>query len=174
MTSHTLQRTEPPSPLSERRLHETVPVWPAHAVADDFDVTIAGLSLLRLVEWAGTPCVHNCEAEPTASESGRQAGAMSSVVVARVLSVSLSAVGAIEVTIDAELGGCRPVFDEVRVIGRDSHCARFDMLVISSRPGSPRFAVGELPGDLREGDLLVFPCVGVSTLHDIRVDSPED
>lgn len=149
-------------------------IWPAHAVADDLDVTIAGLSLLRLVEWAGTPCVHNCEAESASAsaESGCPGGAMSSVVITRVLSVSLGAVGAIEVMIDADLEGCRPVFDEARVIGRDPHCARFDMLVISPRPGAPRFAVRELPADIRQGDLLVFPCVGVSTLHDIRVGRP--
>lgn len=36
---------------------------PAHTTANDLDVGIAGLSLMCLVDWSGTPCVHNAEAE---------------------------------------------------------------------------------------------------------------
>ena len=119
-------------------------------------MTVAGVSMLRLVDWAGTPCVHNCDGP-------------ASVVVARVTSVAVSATGAVEVTIDADLDGCKPVVEATRMIGREPRCARFDMLVRSPKDDALNYVVRALPADIAAGDLLAFPCVGPSALHDVRV-----
>ena len=123
-------------------------------------MTVAGVSMLRLVDWAGTPCVHNCDAESEGPAS---------VVVARVTSVVVNATGAVEVTIDADLDGCKPVVEATRMIGREPRCARFDMLVRSPKDDALNYVVRALPADIAAGDLLAFPCVGPSALHDVRV-----
>lgn len=41
-------------------------------------------------------------------------------------------------------------------------------MVSGGLEGSLKFSVGQIPADLRVGDLLAFPCMGLTTLHDIR------
>ena len=39
----------------------TTDSWPAFTTHSDDDVVIAALSIGRLVEWCGTPCVHTAD-----------------------------------------------------------------------------------------------------------------
>ena len=72
-----------------------------------------------LVDWSGTPCVHNAEAE-----------------------------GALHHSLEPE--------DIASVV------------VSSGTEGSSKFSVDRRPADLAAGGLLAFPCVGPTTLHDVR------
>ncbi len=121
-----------------------------------------------LVDWAGTPCVHNCDPAPVPPQPLGD-WRVGSLIVTRVLAVTLSTEGAVHVTIDAELGGCRPIFTEARLIGRASECSRFEMLVGGPLPDALSYVVRNLPADIAVGDLILFPCVGITVLHDIRI-----
>lgn len=128
--------------------------WPEHSSTDGTDLWIAGVSLLRLVESCGTPCVHTVDD--------------SSVVVTRVTDVSIAVDGSVIVTIDAELDGCRAVLAGLTLIGRDSDSARFRMLLRSAAPGANPYLAEGLPADIRPGDLIALPCRGLTALHDVR------
>jgi hypothetical protein len=143
------------SPRIIRRLDDGN--WPEHSSTDGTDLWIAGVSLLRLVDCCGTPCVH------TVDES--------SVVITRVLDVSLDLDGSVIVTIDADLDGCRALLGGVRLIGRDSGSVLFRMLLRSAAAGSNPYLAEGLPADLEPGDLIALPCRGLTALHDIRVVS---
>jgi hypothetical protein len=83
------------------------------------------------------------------------------VIVTRVLAVSQTDDGT-DVEIDAVLATSHAIMTEVRLIGRTSvaHCR-----VV--RLGSERLAAS-LPADLGAGDLLAVPCVGATSLHEVR------
>jgi hypothetical protein len=143
------------SPRIIRRLDDGN--WPEFSSTDGNDLWIAGVSLLRLVDCCGTPCVH------TVDES--------SVVVTRVIGVSLAIDGSVIVTIDAELDGCRAELGGLRMIGRDSDSVLFRMLLRSAADESNPYLAKGLPADLEPGDLIAIPCRGLTALHDIRVVS---
>ena len=83
------------------------------------------------------------------------------MIVTRVLAVSQTDDGT-DVEIDAVLATSHAIMTEMRLIGRTSvaHCrvVRF---------GSERLAAS-LPADLGAGDLLAVPCVGATSLHEVR------
>lgn len=163
----TLRRSLPDPLRSDR--------WPAHTDAGIADITISGVSLLRLVDWCDSPCVHTAAAVMPGSGGRASSTELGSVVVMTVESVTLDAEGATVVTTDATLGSCRAIYSELRLIGRAS-TARDTMVALcaaseASRDGATTEAtVVRLPSDVRDGDLLVLPCLGVGPrLGDIRV-----
>lgn len=149
--------------------------WPAHTAAGIADITISGVSLLRLVDWCDTPCVHTAAAVAPGSSGRASSTELGSVVVMTVEDVTRTSAGDTVVTIDADLGSCRAVFSELRLIGRASTAPD---AIVTLRAGSATSVdraraetpAVRLPSDMRVGDLLVVPCLGVGPrLGDIRV-----
>lgn len=163
----TLRRSIP-DPLQPDR-------WPAHTDAGIADITISGVSLLRLVDWCDSPCVHTAAAVVPGSGGRASTTELGSVVVMTVEDVTRTSEGATVVTTDANLGSCRAVLTELRLIGRASTAP--DEIVIlraASETSGDRVTADApvvcLPSDVRVGDLLVVPCLGVGPrLGDIRV-----
>lgn len=139
--------------------------WPEFTVSSTTDVTVAGVSLLRLVEWCETPCVHTAAAVIRGTHGRPSETELASVVVTRVLAVVTGDDGTV-VVIDAELHDCTPVLAETRLIGRAStaHTRRVSLVTT----GSADPVTVSLPADLAAGDLLVLPCLGATCLHEVR------
>ncbi|PJJ65364.1 hypothetical protein [Compostimonas suwonensis] len=187
--------------------------WPEHTVASTTDVTIAGVSLIRLVELCDTPCVHTAAAVIPGTGGRPSPTADMSVVVSTVLSVERSPDGLV-VVIDAEPGECDANLAETRLLGRVSTAKGVPVRLSGERadaataarsagvgvgadagaavgaggvlsagaalgagsgaaPGAGAalgagvapgagVALAELPVDLRPGDLVAFPCRGVT------------
>ena len=140
--------------------------WPAFTTHSPGDVVIAAVSLVRLVEWCGTPCVHTADAADPSTNGHPSDTELASVVIARVTSVELRSDLLLHVGIDADLAGCRPTGAAAVLIGRASTSA-----VASARLGSGRTFATSLPADVVVGDLVVIPCEGVTTLHDVKLAS---
>jgi hypothetical protein len=155
-----LRRTLP-DPLSRDR-------WPEFTVTSPADITIAGLSLVTLVQWCGTPCVHTAAAVIPGTNGRPSETELASVVIATVTSVTIEN-DELKVWIDADLDGCRPMAEETRMIGRASTAHSTSAALFSPSPRAAVRTALELPRDLRAGDLLVVPCLGTTRLHDVRV-----
>ena len=141
----------------------------APAVLDD--VVVAGVSMRRLVEVCGTPCVHSGEA---LGMRGDEDGCGALVVVA-VTAVLAGAGGERVVCVDGHLDGVEARWGEARVLGRASGRAsgratgRSSVVrIVAAAPTSGMAAVA-LPDDLAVGDLVVVPCGGSPALHDVRL-----
>jgi hypothetical protein len=159
-----LRRTLPDPIIADR--------WPEHTVASTDDVTVAGVSLIRLVEVCDTPCVHVAAAVRPGTGGRPSPSEQASVVVARVVSVVPKDRGDLVVHLDAEVGHAHPIVSESRLIGRISIAPIAHITIEADDPGSPDdVLVAELPGDLRVGDLVAVPCSGAATLHDVRQSS---
>lgn len=145
--------------------------WPATTAATTTDVVIAGVSLTRLAEWCGTPCVHTAPAVIPHSGGRPSASEQATVVLASVTGVGVSAGGTLIATIDADLDDVNAVWSELRLIGRVStaHTSIVAIRGIETERSSitdpaadecwPLHLAG-LPGDLRIGDLVAVPCPG--------------
>jgi hypothetical protein len=148
-------------------------LWPEFTTTSTVDVTIAGVSLLRLVDWCGTPCVHTAAAP--AAVARRSGSDTTSVIVAKVLAVEpagadpdgarADGAGMLDVWIDADLGGCDAVPSEIRMIGRVS--TAHDTVIRLRSGGGTRSVPIELASDIHFGDLLAIPCSGTTCLHAI-------
>jgi len=136
--------------------------WPEYTTASTTDVTIAGVSLLRLVDWCGTPCVHTAAAVIPGTNGRPSDTELASVTVTRVQSVASANDGGLVIEVDADLRGCRGVLSEVRLIGRASVAHTVSVRV----PMSEGMALA-LPGDVHPGDLIAVPCLGVTRRHDV-------
>lgn len=155
---------------AERRrpLLTTVDLWPAFTTFASDDIVVAAVSLTRLVEWCGTPCVHTADAALPGSDGHPSGTEMASVVIARVVAVQWRSDLRMHVTIDADLDGCRPILSEARVIGRQPTVHRSTATLEAM--GAEDFAfAAQLPSDVAVGDLVAVPCLGATLLHDIRV-----
>jgi len=146
----------------------TTDSWPAFTTHSDDDVVIAALSIGRLVEWCGTPCVHTADSAIPNSGGRPSESELSSVVAARVISVEWRSDLRLHVVIDAELSGCLPIVEEARLLGRASVRSPASVVLESRATGRDGYAT-YLPGDIAAGDLVVVPCLGVTLLHDIKV-----
>ena len=148
--------------------------WPEFTTTSPTDITIAGLSLVTLVQWCGTPCVHTAAAVIPGTHGRPSESELASVLVVRVTSVDFDN-GAMSVWVDAELDRCAAIFAEARLIGRAStaHAASATLLPVS--PDATVHRAHELPTDLVEGDLIAIPCKGVTVLRDVqnRAHHPE-
>ncbi|KDP92294.1 MULTISPECIES: hypothetical protein [Clavibacter] len=137
------------------------PAATAPAALDD--VVVAGVSMRRLVEVCGTPCVHSAEAMGIRA-GGDGCGAL---VVVAVTAVLAGPVGERVVCVDGHLDGVDARWAEARVLGRavgGCSVAR----IVAAAPTSGTAAV-PLPDDLAVGDLVVVPCGGSPALHDVRL-----
>ena len=141
--------------------------WPAFTVTTPSDVTIAGLSLARLVDWCGTPCIHTGDAVIPGSNGRPSETRLASVVVVRVTAVEVVD-GQMTAWIDGELSGCVPLMEDARMIGRVSTAHDAEALVFCATPHSSVHRGARLPLDTAAGDLIAIPCVGATTLHAIR------
>ena len=137
-------------------------LWPAHTVATTADVCIAAISMARLADVVGTPCVHTAEQAPPRYRPRDWQPRDVSVAVASVLRVRRPLSGVVLVELDAVLPQSA-VLDQVRLIGRASTAPATQTYVVSPCDG---FADGPfhrlpapLPADVHEGDLLCFPCL---------------
>jgi hypothetical protein len=154
---------------SERRPPTmTVDLWPAFTTFASDDVVVAAVSLTRLVEWCGTPCVHTADAALPGTHGLPSPTEMASIVIARVVAVQWRSDLRMHVTIDADLDGCRPILSEARVIGRQATVHRSTATL--EAPGAEDFAfAAQLPSDVVLGDLIAVPCLGATLLHDVKV-----
>ena len=140
--------------------------WPEFTTASVDDVTVAGVSLTRLASWCGTPCVHSAAAVVPGTGGMPSPTESASVVVTRVVEVSRSADGDLDVWIDARLGAVPAVVTELRLIGRVSTACDAPARIHQAGPAAP-VAVEELASDLRAGDLLAVPCRGTVVLREV-------
>lgn len=142
--------------------------WPEFTVSSATDVGVAGVSLLRLVDWCGTPCVHTAAAVIPGTDGRPSETELASVVVSRVLATEPRIGGGLDVWLDADLGGCLAYVPDGRMIGRRSTGAT---VVATPQWTGSRFEASDsllLPADVRVGDLIAIPCAGATTLHDVR------
>jgi hypothetical protein len=154
-----------PDPLSIDR-------WPEHTVATTTDVLVAGVSMVRLVDVCGTPCVHTA-APVIPGTHGRPAlVGQACVVVVRVMGVKRSDTASpvepmtgLSIRLDGDLGQAHAVAAEARLVGRASTARRVP--AVCGRSGAPDLAL-TVPGDLVVGDLLAVPCEGSVALRDVR------
>lgn len=155
-------------PSLRRTLPDPIEIdrWPEFTTVSPTDVTIAGVSLVRLVDWCSTPCVHTAAAVIPGTHGRPSDSAVTSVVITRVLAVSRPAQSDLVVLVDAELCGCRIIASEMRLIGRASTAHRADAVITSGSLDAE--IASSVPADIRVGDLLVVPCVGATCLREVR------
>ncbi|ARC55827.1 hypothetical protein AS850_01880 [Frondihabitans sp. 762G35] len=148
--------------------------WPACTASTPADVFVAGVSHVRLAEICGTPCVHTAQAVLPGTHGRPSPTDTVTSVVVTVVSVGRHPAGSLLVTVDADLARVDADLTEARLIGRVSTARDVEALLTNTcvhpDAGTPFSLLGTgLPGDLAAGDLLVFPCRGLVTLHDVRV-----
>jgi hypothetical protein len=141
--------------------------WPEYTSTTPDDVTVAGLSLVTLVQWCGTPCVHTAAAVIPGTNGRPSQTALASVVIVRVIAAELAG-GTLNVWIDGELDGCAAIESETRMIGRASTAHATGATIYSVSAHTPVRFAPELPDDLKAGDLLAIPCHGVTVLRDVQ------
>lgn len=136
--------------------------WPAHTEPTTDDLRVSAVSMSRLAEVAGTPCVHTAEEAPPRYRPRDWTPRAMSVAVAAVTAVERTPAG-IALELDAVLPDCA-VLDEARLIGRRTTAAR-----TAARVGSDAVVV---PGDVRVGDLVCFPCRRALTHREVVAAVP--
>ncbi|MFT2753986.1 hypothetical protein [Clavibacter sp. Sh2088] len=129
------------------------------------DVVVAGVSMRRLVEVCGTPCVHSGEAGEI--RGGGEAAGCGALVVVAVTAVLAGADGERVVCVDGHLDGVDARWAEARVLGRGPGLGRAACVVAGGAAADPGAVA--LPVDLAVGDLVVVPCGGAPALHDVRL-----
>jgi hypothetical protein len=150
-----------------------VDAWPEATVATTTDVVVSGISLLRLVEVCGTPCVHSGAAVIPRTDGRPSATSRTAVLVVRVTRVALHESGSPVVETDARLDDLRLVWSETRLIDRAS-TAHSGTVLVAVRPVDPELSAtsqacsAELPLDIRAGDLLAIPSVPIATSWALR------
>jgi hypothetical protein len=147
--------------------HPDLELWPAAAALTAGDVLVAGESMTMMARTLGTPCTRVAEAGRGHRERSRDDGPYCAVIVASVEVVVPAADGdGVELWLDAELDGCEPLEESMRLIGRVSKAQGLDYTIRPSRRHGDLRAL--LPGDLRAGDLVAFVVAQPVALHDIR------
>lgn len=158
-----------PSPLA-------VDSWPVHTQPTVSDVIVAGVSLIRLAEISGTPAVLTGDLPRPGRprERALTGGTDVTVLVFRItLRVDTQEDKRIALT-DCTFDGVTAQWSECRLIGRasGSRSVRIELIPGDVGDASWPHPVAMLPGDLREGDLVVVPCLGAAALHDVRPQRP--
>ncbi len=154
-----LRRTMP-DPMDRDR-------WPEFTTTSVDDVTTAGVSMVRLVDWCGSPAIHTAAAVIPFSGGKPSEDELVSIVVTRVIAVDRPDERTQDVWVDADLRDCRPVVGQARLIGRSS--TAHDTLT-RLHPADARFneaSLPHLPADVHPGDLIVFPCEGTVRLDQV-------
>ncbi len=157
----TLRRSLP-DPLDPRH-------WPEHTTSTVDDVVIGGVSLVRLCDLEGTPCVLTGDLSHVRAREARARGIGTdvTVVVCRITRVESTDAGAIAI-VDGALDTVAAHGPECRLIGRVS-TAKPVAFGLHGGAGSHGQISVSLPADLRPGDLIALPCRGAVALHDVRV-----
>lgn len=143
--------------------------WPAHTEPTTDDVRISAVSMARLADVAGTPCVHTAEEAPPRYRSRDWTPRGMSVAVAAVTGVRRTDVGLV-LELDAVLPACA-VLDEARLIGRRTTAPRATAVVrdvVADGEGADA-AVLVVPADVEVGDLVCFPCRRALTHREVVV-----
>ncbi|SDQ12936.1 hypothetical protein SAMN02800687_0466 [Curtobacterium sp. UNCCL20] len=145
-------------------------LWPAHTETTTEDVVVAAVSMLRLAALTGTPCVHTADQAPPRYRPRGWTPRAVSVAVASVVRVSRPRPGVVLLELDAALPSCA-VLDQVRLIGRVSTAPATRTHVVNPLAtgvdGPFHRLPAPLPSDVREGDLLCFPCVAAIRHRDV-------
>lgn len=161
--STSTHRSTPTSHLAE------LEHWPRYTTATVDDIVVSGVSMLRLVELCGTPCVHTATASAHTEatvDDGPPRQLDVSVVIVRVTSVRGRGAERV-VEVDGRLDGSDACWLELRRIGRASTAPIVAVgLLTPSEPGTGNQV--SLPVDIAAGDLIAVPCGHVSALRDIR------
>ena len=139
----------------------TIDLWPEYTVPAAADVTIAGVSLVELSHWCGTPCVHTAAAVVPGTHGRPSTTEICSVVVATVTEVHTG--DRLRLVLDADLDRCGAIASEARLIGRLSPARSIAAWV---REGSDPAI---LPEDTHVGDLVAIPCRHTARLQDVRI-----
>lgn len=143
--------------------------WPAHTEPTTDDVRVSAVSMARLADVAGTPCVHTAEEAPPRYRSRDWTPRGMSVAVAAVTGVRRTD-GGLVLELDAVLPACA-VLDEARLIGRRTTAPRAtavvrDPLADGEGADAPVLVV---PADVAVGDLVCFPCGRALTHREVVV-----
>jgi hypothetical protein len=145
--------------------------WPAHTEPTVDDVRVAAVSMSRLAEITGTPCVHSAEQAPPRYRPRDWTPRGMSVAVAAVTAVRRTADGVV-VELDAVLPDCA-VTGEARLIGRCTTAAPVVVTVeTAASPDAASAAAGvrmTVPRDVAVGDLVCLPCSQAVT-HRLLID----
>ncbi|WP_144761154.1 hypothetical protein [Curtobacterium sp. 9128] len=146
--------------------------WPARTTTTLDDVAVAAVSMTRLADLAGTPCVHTAEQPAPDWRPPGWTPASVSVAVASVLGVRRPRPGTVLIELDAALPTCA-VLDQIRLIGRTSVARLVSTNVVAPAVAGVEkpFALlpAPLPADVREGDLVCFPCRTALRHRDVAV-----
>jgi len=151
----------------------TLDLWPEATVATTTDVVVSGISLLRLVEVCGTPCIHSGAAVVPGTNGRPSDTAKTAVLVVRVTDVLQHASGKTVIETDARLDNLRLIWSEARLINRAS-TAHSGTVLIARRPVDPDLAFTsdvssvDLPLDVQVGDLLAIPSRPITTTWALR------
>ena len=148
--------------------------WPAHTEPTVDDVRVAAVSMSRLAEVAGTPCVHSAEQAPPRYRPRDWTPRGMSVAVAAVTAVHRTADGVV-VELDAVLPDCA-VTGEARLIGRRTTAAPVVVTVEAPAPADMVVSAAAvvrmtIPRDVAVGDLVCLPCSQAVT-HRVLVSRP--
>ncbi|OZD43732.1 hypothetical protein CH252_24625 [Rhodococcus sp. 06-1477-1B] len=136
--------------------------WPAGSTPTLDDVTVRAMSVGRYADICGTPCVCTGPAVIPASGGVASATLSTTVVVATVRDA-----GPDVLRLDACVAGLDAVWREARLIGRVSHAYDEPFAVVDAH-GEEACATVVLPGDVRAGDRIAFPCPGCHTVGEVR------
>ncbi|SBN61578.1 hypothetical protein GA0004736_0465 [Curtobacterium sp. 9128] len=144
--------------------------WPARTTPTIGDVVISAVSMVRLAETVGTPCVHTAEQAPPRFRPPAWTPREVSVAVASVTRVRRPRTGIVLLELDAVLPACA-VLDEVRLIGRVTTAPTAETYVVTPCDGAADGPFHRLPAplptDVHEGDLLCFPCLAALRHRDV-------
>ena len=144
--------------------------WPVHTAPTTTDVVVGGISLMRLLEISGSPAVLTGDL-PLPS-----AGTDVTVLLFRItLRVDTQEGKRIALT-DCFFDGIDAVWEECRLIGRTSTARATTIELIPGEENDAAWPhpIATLPADLRAGDVVVVPCAGAVTLHDVRPRDAEE
>lgn len=158
-------------PTLRRSLPDPINIdrWPELTHPTTTDVVVSGISMVRLTELCGTPCVHTGAAVIPGTHGRPSPTAEAAVVIVSVLETTTSITGKPVVLIDACLDRVPAVWAEARLIGRVSTAQHHATSVVFDLDALNETApTAELPDDMQPGDLLSIPCAGMVVLRNLR------
>ncbi len=154
-----------PDPIESR-------AWPEHTVAKVRDVFVAGISLTRLAELSGTPCVMTGDlAHPHTQDARRRGIGMDVTVLVFRVTLRVDSQDARRLAlVDCATQDLPIQWEHCRLIGRASTAKDAVFDIVPGDVGAPAWPYirVSLPADLVEGDLLAVPCSGALALRDVR------
>ncbi len=164
-----LRRTIP-DPIDRR-------VWPEHTSVELRDVIVAGVSLARLAELDGTPCVMTGDlSHPHARDARLRGVGMDVTVLLFRVTLRVDSQDSRRLAlVDCATHDLPIRWEHCRLIGRASTAKAATFDIVPGDVGAPSWPYihAVLPGDLVEGDLLAVPCAGALALRDVKPLRPQ-